>query len=140
MIKKIKNLLSTIKQNNSKLLIIEQQNLLIENFVRENNWGNIFNTAISGSNWFKNVPLNVGRWAANYSLLYILYRTLNEIKPQNILELGLGETTKMIQAYKQFHNKEACCTTIEQNEEWIEMICGRMVYVSQGKSRKRKRN
>ena len=121
MIKKIRNLVRTIAENKSKLLIIEQKNLSIEKLLRENNWGNIFNTAISGSPWFKNLPLNVGRWAANYSLLYILYRTLNEIKPQNILELGLGETTKMIQAYKRLHNKESHCTTIEQSSEWIEI-------------------
>lgn len=121
MINKIKNLARTLAENKSKLLIIEQQNLLNEKLLRENNWGNIFNTAISGSKWFKNVPLNVGRWAANYSLFYILYRSLNELRPMNILELGLGETTKMIQAYKQFHNKESHCITVEQSNEWIEI-------------------
>lgn len=121
MIKKIRNVVKAIMSNKQKIATIEQQNLLIESLVRENNWGNIFNSAISGSTWFNNIPLNVGRWAANYSLFYVLYRILNETKPDNILELGLGETTKMIQAYKRFHNSNAFCTTIEQSDEWIEI-------------------
>ena len=100
---------------------IESQNGLIENQLKEINWANIFNSAITGSTWFNNIPLNVGRWAANYSLFYVLYRILNEINPQNVLELGLGETTKMIQAYKQYQNNEAFCITIEQDNDWIEM-------------------
>ncbi len=121
MLEKIKNLALAITANKNKLLVIEKQNLLLESLIRENNWANIFNSAIGGSIWFKNIPLNVGRWAANYSLFYVLYRILNEIKPQNILELGLGETTKMIQAYKEFHNKEASCTAVEQDKEWIKL-------------------
>ncbi|MDQ2719731.1 MAG: hypothetical protein M3Z26_08240 [Bacteroidota bacterium] len=121
MIKKIRNLAGAIIENKNRLSLIEQQNKIIEGLLRESNWANIFNSAISGSTWFNNIPLNVGRWAANYSLFYILYRILDEVKPENILELGLGETTKMIQAYKQFHNKNASCTTIEQSNEWIEI-------------------
>jgi 16S rRNA G966 N2-methylase RsmD len=116
--------LNSLKRKESirkRLEIIETQNAVIENQLKELNWANIFNSATVGSIWLKDVSLNVGRWAANYSFLYILFRILNEIKPENILELGLGETTKMIQAYKQHYNQNAFCTTIEQDDEWIEM-------------------
>src|SRR5687768_15072305 len=109
MMEKFKNLAKTIYENNQLLKGNLLQNLKIERMISESNWNNTFNSSINGSTWFKYIPLNVGRWAANYSLLYILYRILNEIKPENLLELGLGETTKMLQAYKQFHNQNANC-------------------------------
>lgn len=123
MIKKI-NRLALRNPIQKRLENIERQNATIESQLKEINWANIFNSAIKGSSWFKDIPLNVGRWAANYSLFYILYRILNEIKPQNILELGLGETTKLLQAYTQYYNKDSFCTTIEQDNEWIEMRLG----------------
>lgn len=114
MIKKIKSLVRIISETKERVDLIEK-------LLRENEWNNVFNSAIIGSTWFNNTPLNIGRWAGNYSLLYILYRILNEIKPERILELGLGETTKMIQAYKQHHNVNAFCVTIEQSKEWIDL-------------------
>lgn len=120
MIKKFKRFAQKINENNRKIIHLESQNAELERFVKENYWANVFNSAIRGNEWFENVSLNVGRWAGSYSLFYVLFRILNEIKPSNILELGLGESTKMIQAYKQFHNQGANCITIEQNQEWID--------------------
>ena len=121
MIEKLKNVTRSIKESKKYLKMNQLQNLRIERMVSENNWSNVFNSAINGSKWFKDVPLNVGRWAANYSLLYVLYRILNEINPENILEFGLGETTKMLQVYKQCFNRNSNCITIEQDDLWIDM-------------------
>jgi hypothetical protein len=121
MIKKVGKFIRKLKENNRKIDLIERRSFNIEKLAKENDWNNVFNSAIVGSTWFNNIPLNVGRWAGNYSLFYTLYRILNEIKPENILEFGLGETTKMIQAYKQYHNINSFCITIEQSEQWIDM-------------------
>lgn len=113
MIRKIKDLLgtSTLLEGMSEL----------KRMTQENYWANVFRSSTNGSAWINNESLNVGRWAASYSLLYILFRVLNDVKPVNVLELGLGETTKMIQAYKKGHNPGAYCVTIEHDKSWIDL-------------------
>lgn len=120
MLNKLKSVFQRINITNSKILQLEQKQDKIELLVKENYWANVFNSAVRGCSWFDGIQLNVGRWAGNYTLFYILFRILNEIKPPNVLELGLGETTKMIQAYKRLHNLEGTCISIEQNQEWID--------------------
>lgn len=95
----------------------------IEKIAKENYWANIFNSSTRGS-WLNQTPLNVGRWAVNYSMLYILFRVLNEAKPIRIMELGLGETTKVLDAYKSSLNPIAECITIEHDPEWVKLRGG----------------
>lgn len=120
MIRKIKEIKRQIWEIHKRSISIEKEQTEIRKLLSENNWANVFNSAIAGSTWFKDVPLNVGRWAAGYPLLYVLYRILNELRPQNILELGMGETTMMFQHYKMNLNPDATCVTVEHNLEWIE--------------------
>ncbi|QMU27560.1 hypothetical protein [Adhaeribacter radiodurans] len=111
--RKIKNLIGT-----SSLVeeISQLRKLTLENY-----WANVFRSSTNGCSWVQNESFNVGRWAANYSLLYILFRALNEAKPLNTLELGLGETTKVFQAYKKGHNQNAFCATVEHDKSWIDL-------------------
>ena len=68
-------------------------------YASEGVWGEIFNQVIKGSTWLKDTAFAAGRWAVGYQCLYAVYRILNEVKPQNILELGLGQSTKLISQY-----------------------------------------
>ena len=47
-----------------------------------------------------------------------MYRVLNEIRPQRILELGLGQSTRMIAQYAAAH-PEAEHAVVEHDPEWI---------------------
>ena len=62
-------------------------------------WGEIFRDTIVNSIWLKDKSFSPGRWAAGYPFLYALYRVLDEARPKRILELGLGQTTRMIGQY-----------------------------------------
>ncbi|WP_221394279.1 hypothetical protein [Dyadobacter sp. NIV53] len=84
----------------------------------ETNWSIIFNSAISGSTWFKKQSLYPGRWAAGYPFLYILFRVYNDIKPRNILEFGLGETSKLSYQYHEA-SVGSKLTIIEQDQNWL---------------------
>lgn len=88
-------------------------------------WGTVFNSAISDSNWFKVKTLNPGRWAAGYPLLYILYRVYNDINPKNILEFGLGETSKLSYQYLEAF-PEANLTIIEQDLNWLNFFSNKI--------------
>ena len=44
---------------------------------------------------------------------------MDYFNPKNILELGMGQTTKLTSQYAQNKNKEALVQIIEHDEEWI---------------------
>jgi len=56
-----------------------------------------------------------------YPLMYVLYRILDEVKPSNILEFGLGQSTRMLNQYCMWQTT-ARVTTIEQNKEWFDIF------------------
>lgn len=81
-------------------------------------WAEIFNNAVSGSAWLKNTAFSPGRWAVGYPVLYVLYRTLNEVRPRRILELGLGQSTRMLAQYATA-NQDVEHIVVEHDPEWI---------------------
>ena len=87
--------------------------------VREIYWANIFNSTIQDSKWINNKSFSPGRWAVNYSFLFILYRILNDVKPKNIIEFGLGQSSKMTLSYHSYF-KNSTLKIIEHNYEWVE--------------------
>lgn len=89
--------------------------------VHENNWAFIFNNTISESEWLTKKSLSLGRWAIGYQCSYVLYRVLNEVRPKHILELGLGQSTKIIGQYSN-HYKEVQHTVVESDSQWIEFF------------------
>jgi len=81
-------------------------------------WAEIFNNTIAGSTWLKNTAFSPGRWAVGYPVLYVMYRVLNEVRPKRILELGLGQSTRMIAQYAAA-NKGVEHVVVEHDPEWI---------------------
>ncbi len=80
-------------------------------------YANIFHDTIKNSKWF-NEPLSLTSWSIGYNMAYILYRCLNEIKPKKILELGLGQSTKITNAYASYY-KDIHHDIVEHNKEWV---------------------
>ena len=88
-------------------------------------WANIFHDTIIGSKWLQNQPFSPGRAAIGYPTLYALYRILDEFQPKSILELGLGQSTKMIGSYVRWkvQQKEECRHIIvEHDRSWIDFF------------------
>lgn len=81
-------------------------------------WGEIFNNVIYNSQWLVNKSFSPGRWAVGYQYLYVVYRILNEIRPQKILELGLGQSTRLIGQYAAA-NETVSHIVVEHDPEWI---------------------
>ena len=80
----------------------------------------IFNDTIRESEWLNHKSFSLVNSAANYSLAYSLYRILDEARPQNILELGLGQTSKITSQYANHFGDDVKLTIIESDEVWIE--------------------
>jgi hypothetical protein len=76
---------------------------------------------MSGIEWLKDISLAPGRWAIGYPMVYALIQTLINSKPQSILELGLGESTKIVTRYAQ-QNPTASHLIIEHDESWVRIF------------------
>ena len=87
----------------------------------ESVWAEIFNQTISDSAWLKDKSFSPGRWAVGYPYLYVMYRVLNETKPRKILELGLGQSTRMIAQYAAAHEGVEHFV-VEHDPAWIEFF------------------
>lgn len=84
-------------------------------------WAEIFHDVSSNSTWLTNKAFCVGRWAVGYQYLYSVYRILNEVKPKNILELGLGQSTRLIGQYASA-NTDVTHIVVEHDVSWVEFF------------------
>lgn len=104
-----------------KIEILIKEIREVRRISQESEWGIVFNNTIMGSEWFCNQALSLGRMAIGYPCAYALYNILNEYKPKKIIELGLGQSTKMIMQYTSAH-KNTEHTVIENDQDWIEFF------------------
>lgn len=51
--------------------------------------------------------------------MYTLYRILDEVQPKNILEMGLGQTSKMTTQYAKYY-KDSHLLIVEGDQLWID--------------------
>lgn len=92
--------------------------------LKELNYAHLLHDGIKESEWLKKQRMELHNWAANYSFIYLLYRILDKVQPKNILEFGLGQTTKVTTQYIVNKNPKAYLNVCEHNREWIERYGG----------------
>lgn len=103
-----------------KKLIRENRQYHQDNYLllQELNWADVFHDSIRGFDWLEKLPLNIGRWAGGYNFFYVLVRILNDYRPSRILELGLGESSKLISVFAENNPETELHTIIEEDIEW----------------------
>lgn len=79
--------------------------------------GIILSSVIRDSEWLKYKGFSFGSWAMDAFSLHNLFRILNDVKPKNIIEFGLGQSSKMVHQYAEFYKANAL--TVEHDAEWI---------------------
>ncbi len=87
-------------------------------YCKEILWAEIFESATKNSLWLSDKTFSPGRWAVGYQFLYVMYRVLNEAGPQKILELGLGQSTRMIAQYAMEHEGVEHIV-VEDSQDWV---------------------
>ena len=113
-------------KNNNKVLSNILDNKIIENqkYIKIQNdeliYTNVFNSSILNSKWLKDKSFMLIKGASNYSFMFNLYYILDEIKPENILEFGLGQTSKMTTQYANYFDKSL--KIVDHNSEWIDIF------------------
>lgn len=79
-----------------------------------------YHDTIADYEWLKYKGISPGGWAIDYAFCYTLARTLNAMKPQSILECGLGQSSRLIHQYASYYNVDAL--TFEHDEKWIDFL------------------
>lgn len=108
MINRIKQLIKENKARQKK--IIAQNEELI--------WASVYHDSIRGKKGIENLPINIGRWAGNYSFFYVLNRILSDYQPKRVLEFGLGESSKFVSTYLDNYLLDSEHLIIEQDANW----------------------
>jgi hypothetical protein len=101
-----------------KILGIESLDKKIQTVVN----AQFFEGTIKDCNWLKYKSFSPGNWAMDNAALYTLFRVLNNMKPKNILEFGLGQSSKLVHQYAAFF-EDTKAETIEHNNDWIGFFC-----------------
>lgn len=86
---------------------------------KELNFADLLHDTIINSTWLKDKSFSLHGWAANYSFIYMLYRILDNVKPQHILEMGMGQTSRLTSQYVAYGNTNALADIIENDAGWI---------------------
>lgn len=113
-----KNEIQKIQIRISQLTSISNE---IKRSSAENGWAAVFNNTVSESTWLKDKSFSPGRWAVGYQYLYVMYRILNEARPKTILDLGLGQSSRMIAQYAA-HYEDVEHYIVEHDPEWIQFF------------------
>lgn len=77
----------------------------------------VFHDRIKDSSWFVHQRLAPGNWAVDYGFLNTLYNILSAMRPRDILEFGLGQSSKLVHQYASHYHADA--VTCENNDDWI---------------------
>jgi glycosyltransferase involved in cell wall biosynthesis len=96
-----------------------ENNIKVTGGIEELRFAEVFNNTIVQSQWLKDRSFSPNDYAANYSLLYFLFKILDETKPKNILELGVGQTTKMTSQYAGFY--KTYLDIVDSEQSWIDL-------------------
>jgi len=77
---------------------------------------------------FSYVPFPV-KAAANYSLLYLMYRTISETDVNSVLELGVGESTLFLNRLRQ--DWAFSLTSLEHDPAWLDAVNSKVSHTIQ---------
>lgn len=122
------NIANMIKENKGLLASEEIASFytseieMISRNTKELLWKNYFMDTVSGYDWYNVKSLSLGRWAVGYNYMYVLARILDSFRPNSILEMGLGQSSKMLGSYTSNHQNVVRYDVVEQDENWIEFF------------------
>lgn len=75
-----------------------------------------FSLGIRGVSWLENTSFTANSYAVSYDYLLTLVKVLQHLNPKNILEFGLGQSSKVLSKYHDTHSGDY--TVIENDKDW----------------------
>jgi hypothetical protein len=123
-LKKVEKIIDEFRKELAELKNLNAQ-LILQ--TEELQWSNIFHDTIKNKPWLNAIAISPGRWAVNYSFLYVLVRVLSDYKPTRIIEFGLGESSKIVSAFLDFELTSSSHLIIEQDAQWMREFNGKFI-------------
>lgn len=122
--------LSGTSQIEMKLSFTEQKKPIKQSWETEVYWAQVYHDTICSSKWLMDKKISPGRMAVGYNFLYLLYRALDDFRPMNILELGLGQSTRLTSQYAA--NLLAQHVVVEHDQKWKEFFLEKLGALAKG--------
>ena len=119
-LKKIISHITRYDKTTERLNQLSEQNMQIISQQQELLMAHKYHDTVADYEWLKYKGISPGGWAINYAFCYTLVRTLNAMHPQNILECGLGQSSRIVHQYAAYYGVRA--VTCEHDEEWIAFL------------------
>ena len=104
----------------------EKEKTSQEKILQELLFAQYFNDSIKDSEWLKKQNFTATKGAANYSLLFLIFSVLQNGRPNNVLELGLGQSSKITTQYANYFT-DTNLTILEHNKEWINVFKNNLI-------------
>ena len=92
---------------------------LINNCVNDILYGQNLDRAASKSEWLKKKDFSTGSAAVNNQYMYMLYKILDSGRFSSFLDIGMGQTSKLMQQYAE-HNTGVRHVIIEGDRDWAD--------------------
>jgi hypothetical protein len=92
----------------------------------EIHWAHIFHDTIRDKEWLTKLSLSPYGMSANYSMLYVMTRILTEFNISSVLELGLGESSKIINACAESLTHLTNHDVVENDSDWINFFAHKL--------------
>ena len=93
---------------------------------QELNFADLLHDTTLQTAWLKDKSFTCFRGAANYGFLYTLFRVLDNANPQTILEMGMGQTSKLTTQYAAFKHPDAKLDIVENDKNWIDLYSAQL--------------
>jgi hypothetical protein len=88
-------------------------------------WAQVFHDTIRGHEFLEKLSLSPGRWAVGYPFLYVLTRIMMDYHPEKILEMGLGESSKLLRAFAINSHSKITHHILEHDPIWVKSFLNR---------------
>lgn len=73
-----------------------------------------------GVTWLQDLSFTAGGMAVSYDYMYVMLRILIHKRPKSILEMGLGQSSKVLEKYQKYTNCDY--DIVEQNKDWYDFF------------------
>ena len=91
--------------------------------VRTISYATKFHDSIKGSFIPQDMSFSFGGGAIDYACAYVLFRIINQCRPQHMLEIGMGQSTKIFMSYIDSQTDEGIVhRVVEHDDDWIEFF------------------
>lgn len=101
--------------------VIAHQNNKIEQITQQVVSRNLFYDMCKEIPWIKkDISIIGGGWSVGYDYMYVMLRALQVIKPASILEMGLGQSSKILIHYQKYSRCKY--DIMEQDENWYQFF------------------